>query len=200
MLCIGKGWGLHGYKYSLEEPKKGAGLADQILTNEGYMLKSTFISEKENNSEQTKELQQVTPIVYIDGYGSLPYITTNNVGELSAVIEALQWCKDQPDISKINILADSKYVVEGSNKYLDIWKQNNWLRQDRQPVANQDLWKKIDNLLEEYRAKNIPVVLDWVKAHNGEHGNEIADKYATIGILKAMRGKTSLEELFRVIE
>ncbi len=186
------GWGIHGYKYILEEPKKGAGLADQILTNEGYMLKSTFGTEKDNNAEQVIRdipLQQITPIKYIDGYGSLPYITTNNVGELSAIIEALQFCKERPDITRINILADSKYVVEGSNRYLEIWKNNNWLRQDRQPVANQELWLKIDSLLQELRSKNIPVNIGWVKAHNGEHGNELADKYATVGIIKAMRNE-----------
>ncbi len=198
------GWGMHGYKYLLEEPKKGSGLPDQVLTNEGYYLKGPFAEAKGKYSDPTiaaeieacfgKEamnklsLQQVTPLCYIDGYGSLTFTTTNNVGELQAAIETLRWCKDHDDIDQINILADSKYVVEGSNKYLEVWKRNGWVRQDRMPVANQDLWKELDALLTFYREeKKIPVVIEWVRSHNGEHGNELADKYAAIGILKAMR-------------
>lgn len=196
------GWGLHGYKYLLEEPKKGSGLPDQILTNRGYMLKSAFAAEKGKLPFEIKaeikasfpeadltnpSLQQITPLHYIDGYGSLTYITTNNVGELIAAIETLRWCKDHPEITQINILADSKYVVEGSNKYLETWKKNGWLRQDRMPIANQEIWKELDTLLQYYRDKNLPVIIDWVKAHNGEHGNEMADKHATIAVLKAIR-------------
>lgn len=176
------GWGLHGYKYLLEEPKKGSGLPDQILTNEGYVTKSSFEEEKRKDPS----IQVVTPIVYIDGYGSLNYTTTNNVGELTAAIEVLRWCREQPDLNRITILADSKYVVEGSNEHMAKWKAAGWIRQDRIPVANVELWKELDALLNHYRAVNIPVIINWVKAHNGLHGNELADHYATVAVMRAM--------------
>ena len=66
---------------------------------------------------------------------------------------------------KVIIYSDSAYAI---NCYLQEWyvnwQANGWRNANKKEVANQDLWKKIDNLLEEYRAKNIPVVLDWVKA------------------------------------
>ena len=198
------GWGLHGYKYLQEEPKKGTGLPDQILTNRGYMLKSAFAIEKGKLPAEIKAekqacfpgqdltnpgLQQITPLSYVDGFGSLTYTTTNNVGELQAAIETLRWCKNHPEITKINILADSKYVVDGSNLYLEKWKNNGWLRQDRMPVANEHLWKEHDSLLQHYRDTGIQVTIEWVRSHNGEHGNELADRHATIAVLKAMRGE-----------
>lgn len=190
------GYGLHGYKYSLEEPKKGTGLPDQVLTNQGYMMKSAFAQEKIKAATSGEMLQQITPINYIDGYSSLNYLTTNNVGELQAAIETLRWCRDhQTDISTINILADSRYVVDGTNQYLDKWRVNGWLRQDRTPIANEGMWKEYDTLLTHFRESGIVVNVDWVRGHNGDLGNEIADKYATVGILKAMRNEhmTSIE-------
>jgi hypothetical protein len=66
------------------------------------------------------------------------------------------------------------------------WKAAGWVRQDRIPVANIELWKELDALLNHYRAINIPVIINWVKAHNGLHGNELADHYATVAVMRAM--------------
>lgn len=200
------GWGLHGYKYNLEESKKGTGLPDQVLTNKGYFLKSAFADAMANKITEEvlaafthEELQKitiaepeiypVTPIHYIDGYGNLSYTSTNNVGELTAAITALNWCKEHPEITHISIFADSEYVVKGTNEYLEKWKNNNWLKQDRTLIANDNLWKEHSALLEYYKEKGVKVTIDWVRAHNGEHGNEIADRYSTVAALKAMGGQ-----------
>jgi ribonuclease HI len=92
----------------------------------------------------------------IQGSGQDPK-TTNNIMEMSAVIEAL---KEFPQFSKFHIYSDSMYVI---NCAQGIWKRK----------KNLDLWKEYDKL-----AKNKTIRFTWVKAHNGDHYNELVDKLA----------------------
>jgi len=85
--------------------------------------------------------------------------TTNNRMELQAVIEVLLYMKSH-DIKKCSIITDSKLIMNCGRK---LWKRN----------KNIDLWEKFDTL-----SKGIPINWKWVKAHNGDHYNEIVDKAA----------------------
>ena len=53
-------------------------------------------------------------------YGGSPD-TTNNRMELTATIKALNVLKKP---SKVKLFTDSKYVMDGINKYLETWKNN----------------------------------------------------------------------------
>ena len=118
--------------------------------------------------------------VYIDNNGLIKEIsgseleTTNNRMELKAVIEAL---KNFDSKVNINIFTDSKYVMDGANKWIINWKKNDWKNSKKEPVKNKDLWLELDNLLEICKVK-----WTWVKGHNGNYGNERADYLATSAI------------------
>lgn len=96
--------------------------------------------------------------------------TTNNKMELTAVIEGLKKLKE-PCI--VQLYTDSKYVLEGAEKWLNQWKARNWIKADRKPVANQELWIELDTLLNKHK-----VTWHWVKGHAGHCENERVDELA----------------------
>lgn len=101
--------------------------------------------------------------------------TTNNRMELTATLRCLQWIESQK-ISSAVIHSDSKYVLEGIQKWRHGWKKNNWTKSNQEEVLNKDLWIALDKQLE---ALN-PVSLEWVyvPGHSGIEGNEYVDQLA----------------------
>ncbi len=93
--------------------------------------------------------------------------TTNNQMELLGVIKGLEALKEP---CEVEIISDSKYVVQAINEWLYNWQKNNWKTAGKKPVKNQDLWKKY---LEVSKIHNIKAV--WVKGHNGHPQNERCD-------------------------
>ena len=104
-------------------------------------------------------------------------LTTNNRMELTAVIKALECLKEPCEIS---LCSDSKYVIEGINKWMPNWKKNGWKTANRKAVANVDLWEKLDALLQKHN-----VSWQWVKGHEGHPENERVDALARSFIEKS---------------
>ena len=97
--------------------------------------------------------------------------TTNNRMELTAVIEALKALRRDCEIV---IHTDSRYVMDGVEKWLPNWKKNNWRTSNKKSaVKNIDLWQELDELLSKHQIRWI-----WVKGHNGHPENERVDKLA----------------------
>lgn len=99
--------------------------------------------------------------------------TTNNRMELFAIIIALQKIIH---VDSIIIYTDSQYAYNGINKWIQNWKKNNWKTSNNKHVLNKDLWVKIDSLMTPL------ITVNWVKAHNGNFGNEKADSLANFSI------------------
>ena len=100
--------------------------------------------------------------------------TTNNRMELTAVIKGLE-ALTQP--CKVKITTDSKYVLTGSTEWIVNWKKRNWRTANKKPVLNVELWKRLDELVQ-----NHEIEWEWVKGHSGHLENEIADQLANQGI------------------
>ncbi|MDG2420231.1 MAG: ribonuclease HI [Gammaproteobacteria bacterium] len=101
-------------------------------------------------------------------------LTTNNRMELTAVIKGLE-ALTQP--CKVKITTDSKYVLTGSTEWIVNWKKRNWRTANKKPVLNVELWKRLDELVQ-----NHEIEWEWVKGHSGHLENEIADQLANQGI------------------
>ena len=101
-------------------------------------------------------------------------LTTNNIMELTAVIEALKIIKKE---SKIIITTDSKYVKNGITDWINNWKVKGWKTANKKPVKNKELWIQLDDLTNLHDIK-----WEWVKGHAGHTGNEKADELANKGI------------------
>jgi ribonuclease HI len=105
-------------------------------------------------------------------YGGEP-VTTNNRMELTAVIEALAALK-RP--SAVELYTDSVYVRSGITQWIHNWKKRGWVTSAKQPVKNEDLWRALDDRVQQHR-----VNWHWVKGHAGDVGNERADALANTG-------------------
>ena len=53
------------------------------------------------------------------------------------------------------------------------WKKNNWIKSDKKPALNVDLWERLLPLLEKHK-----VTFNWVKGHAGHPENERCDRLA----------------------
>ena len=95
--------------------------------------------------------------------------TTNNIMELSAVINALE-SAILMEFDNINIYTDSQYVKNGITTWIFSWKKNGWKTSSKDPVKNRELWEKLDNL-----NGRIKVNWCWVKGHAGIKYNEMCD-------------------------
>lgn len=104
--------------------------------------------------------------------GSL--LTTNNIMELTAVIEALSILKFS---SNVVITTDSNYVKDGITKWIHNWKAKGWKTANKKPVKNKDLWIRLDALSSQHT-----IDWKWVKGHSGHPENERADFLANEGL------------------
>jgi ribonuclease HI len=96
--------------------------------------------------------------------------STNNRMEMRAVIEALKTLKKSTEVT---IYTDSKYVMDGSTKWILNWKKNGWRTADKKPLKNLELWQELDEEAAKHKIKWV-----WVKGHNGNHFNELVDELA----------------------
>lgn len=97
--------------------------------------------------------------------------TTNNRMELTGVIVGLSALK-RP--CKVILTTDSKYVCDSINKgWVYGWKKKGWIKSDKKPALNVDLWEMLLPLLEKH-----DVTFNWVKGHAGHPENERCDRLA----------------------
>lgn len=97
--------------------------------------------------------------------------TTNNIMELTAVIEALKLLKYP---CKVDLYSDSAYVVNGFNQgWIYNWKKNNWKTSSKEPVKNKEIWEELYNLTKIHR-----VNFKKVKGHSTNELNNRCDELA----------------------
>lgn len=109
--------------------------------------------------------------------------TTNQRMELAAAAEGLESLTEP---ANVRLISDSKYVVQGLNEWMDGWIQNGWRNASRKPVANQDLWQRLQAQRERHQLN-----AEWTRGHAGNAHNERCDQLAVAAIeqLRA-RGET----------
>ena len=109
---------------------------------------------------------------------------TNNMGELTAVLDLLQQTAEVDD--DLLVLCDSKYAIDTITKWMAGWKRRGWKKGDGKPVANLEIVKALDVAMTQRRGK---VRFEWVKGHAGHDLNEEADRIATAASLAYKEGR-----------
>ena len=97
--------------------------------------------------------------------------TTNNRMELTAVIKGLSALKES---CIVELYSDSKYVIDALEKGWAIgWRKKGWIKSDKKPALNPDLWAELLELTEKHEMH-----YHWVKGHADNEYNERCDQIA----------------------
>jgi ribonuclease HI len=96
--------------------------------------------------------------------------TTNNRMELQAAISALE-AMHQPSL--VELYTDSQYLQKGITSWLAKWIAQGWMKSDKKPVMNVDLWQRLDALTHKHE-----VNWHWIRGHSGNRQNERANQLA----------------------
>lgn len=169
--------------------------AEAWIKNPLYSSKAAKIGQRAKPSDTETSPQKEEVTIYTDGgarynpgpggYGIVQIyererkelsggykLTTNNRMELMACIVALRELeyRDKP----VTLYSDSSYVVNGIAKgWAKNWRKRGWIKSDRKPAVNPDLWAELLDLVEE-----LNVTFKWVKGHAGNPLNERCDELA----------------------
>lgn len=97
--------------------------------------------------------------------------TTNNRMEILAVVEGLRALRVP---CRVSVLSDSQYVCHAVEKrWLAAWVARGWIKSDKKPVKNVDLWKRLMAQLSRHK-----VTFRWLRGHAGHTVNERCDELA----------------------
>ncbi len=99
-----------------------------------------------------------------------PHPITNNRMELRAALEALDGL---PAGAGVEVVSDSRYVVDALTKWIHGWRKKGWKTAAGGPVLNRDLIEALDA-----RSRDLSVKYGWVRGHDGHAVNEIVDGLA----------------------
>ncbi|KAL9643106.1 hypothetical protein ABK040_003906 [Willaertia magna] len=111
-------------------------------------------------------------------------LASNQKAEIKAATRALEIIPK--DVEYIEILTDSKYVINAMTDWRFSWQENNWrTKKDNKPVQNEELFKELINEIE----KRKEVKFSYVAGHSNIHGNEMADQLAKKGAMLLLNKK-----------
>ena len=177
------GWGVHGYTFFDEEPKRGTGNPKAVPSDKGYLFEGCVGNK-------------VTIHQYIDMIGGGRDWGSNNEVEVIALTNALQWLTDNPHITHAIIRSDSKFAIQGTTEWLSKWEKRNWMSPRGEPIKYRPTWEAVKALYEPLMERMEHLEINHVKGHSGDPGNTKADALATRGIVL---GKNKDVRVFRKI-
>ena len=99
---------------------------------------------------------------------------TNQIAEVAAAINGL---KQTPPGCDVELVSDSQYMLKGLKEWRSGWERRGWKTAAGEPVKNKELFQKLYQLVDDRN-----VTTRWVKGHNGDKFNEIADALASKGL------------------
>ena len=101
--------------------------------------------------------------------------TTNNIMEITAVVEALKCLKVESDVE---VYSDSAYTVNAFKQgWIYNWMKNGWKTANKEPVKNKELWQELYSLTKKHKVEFIKV-----KGHADNEFNNRCDEMARYAI------------------
>ncbi len=101
--------------------------------------------------------------------------TTNQRMELMAAIKALERLKKP---CRVKLYSDSAYLINAFNQgWVENWQRNGWVNARKQPVSNDDLWRRLITLAKVHD-------IEWIKVrgHSDNEDNNRCDELARAAI------------------
>jgi ribonuclease HI len=107
--------------------------------------------------------------------------TTNQRMEIMAVLEAVK--APETDGASLTVISDSTYVVKCfQDRWWEGWLRRGWRNSQGKPVANQDLWEPLFEVVLE---SDRQFAFKWVKGHSGDRWNDFVDELAVAAATEA---------------
>jgi ribonuclease HI len=108
---------------------------------------------------------------------------TNQRAELYAIYKVIKNVNKSNANLNIHIYTDSEYSIKSLTIWIKNWIKNGWINSKNKPVENQDIIKKINELMESHKGK---IKFTHVRSHTGKKdfesiNNDIVDKLAKEG-------------------
>lgn len=187
------GYGVHGYFYELNAKDAKPTLVQNhfkknrteeknktyycVTTNKGY-------EECHTNGDLLYKTgsTHVKPVAYLDIADHFNGIETNNVAELHGMLQIFRTVALNEEVDAVCIVPDSKYAKDTMETYVTGWKRNNWLKSDGTPPKNLDLIQELDHYQESLKKRGCKIEYLWVRGHNENIGNSMADYFASIAV------------------
>jgi ribonuclease HI len=92
--------------------------------------------------------------------------------ELTAALAVLEALRELPRHPDLVLRTDSRYLIDGFEKWMAGWKRKGWRTASGGAVLNRDLWERLD-------AARLPgLVLRHVRGHSGDPDNDRCDAIA----------------------
>lgn len=109
---------------------------------------------------------------------------TNNICELTALINACKYLSKNNFFESHIIYSDSAYCINCyKDKWYKKWERNGWLTSNKTPVANQELWRQLIPFFES------PILnFKKIQGHSGNYWNEYVDNLAVIAKRRKSNG------------
>ena len=103
--------------------------------------------------------------------------TTNNIMELTAILEALKALKTE---CEVELYSDSAYSVNAFNQgWIYNWIKKGWKTADKKKKKNKEIWQEIYDLTKKHK-----VTFNKVKGHSDVELNNRCDELARAEIEK----------------
>ncbi len=112
--------------------------------------------------------------------------TTNNRMELRAAIEALAALRGP---HRVHLYTDSEYLRRGITEWLPDWERRNWKTSRRTPVKNQDLWRRLAQLMRYHQ-----ITWHWVRGHADSYWNTYVDRLARAALAREHGGRNAARQ------
>jgi ribonuclease HI len=109
-------------------------------------------------------------LLIYSGYGPVGMSSTNNVAEIMAIHNLVQYLLNENIIGDVTIYSDSEYAIT-ILRNIDDKARNNWKTLIGSPMANQQQWIALHTAIDKYKSLTGPLTFKWVKGHNGTYEN-----------------------------
>jgi ribonuclease HI len=111
---------------------------------------------------------------------------TNNIGELLALLRALQ---HHPDVAHLRVQADSKYAIDTYESWMDGHRRRGWKTSTGAPTKNREILELLIQARDARKDAGLPpVTLEHVRGHAGHVLNSWADNRAVRASQRAAEG------------
>lgn len=150
-------------------------LSIEIYTDGGYFEKLDVGGWGSVIFQQNKEIERLS---------DWQKQTSSLEMELKAAVSALNRLHNKILLThpyQVTLYTDSRILIEGLTQKIHLWRQNHWTHKSGNPVKYQSLWETLEELTHQYH-----VIWKWVKGHNGNKGNAIADGLARQAVINRL--------------